>query len=199
MLDIRQKMPDGSFEQVAQFIMASPYNSEETITESGEWTVPVSGWYEITIINGGDGAVSPEAISYGDPGNSGAKETFLQFLQKGQVVSISVGAKGLGNTSFINTDTTFKGGKTYFGTLTPDENKCFINKVVLASGNSQVTNCQLSGAGEGGGRASAWNKEENGGAYYGAGGSIVVAPTNGKYCGDGYQGAVILRWHDPNK
>lgn len=94
----------------------SGWNSEIWITESGTFTAPVTGWYEITAIGGGAGGFYNPA-SGAISGASAEIYTRLIRLNAGDTATIKIGA---GATNIIQTtaapDTNLAalGGKTSF-------------------------------------------------------------------------------------
>lgn len=177
------------------------YNAEEWITESGTYTVPVDGWYEVTLIGGGNGAsVSiTDSAAQARGGCSGDYKTFYLPLSEGQEIAVSVGAGGTGvDYSTTGTDTSIlNGGLTTFGDLSTVGVSADSWRGFSSSNDGKFDNsaAHSNGEGFGGGRS-----EHKDGSFYGAGGYGGAYRSGGtKQLGNGYQGAVRLRYYDPSK
>lgn len=174
------------------------YNDEILITESGDFDVPYDGYYEVTCSNGGySGGVSKTNGYWANGGASGAFETKIIKLQKGNIIPVTIGAGGI---SLTNGDMT-QGGLTYFGDFTARENHYWYGTRAVI-GNSNNFNSNIYGVG--GGTGTSADNDCNA-LDYGAGGSAVCVVNNGvanaanSKAGNGFQGCVKLRFHNPNK
>lgn len=174
------------------------YNSEEIITESGTWTAKATCWHEVTVINGGNGgSVAPVGgtVAWAVGGNAGARQTMLMWLEKGQSVPVVIGAAGLPGS--YNEGLAIYGGETSFNGVAPDADMLQVGDVsIVVAKTSAPSSIASVGAGVG----SYINTTDNlcDARWYGAGGSAIWR-SNVVYSGKGYQGAVIIRWHDPEK
>lgn len=100
------------------------WNTEEWLTEGGEYEVPVTGWFNLLLIGGGAGAhvnwSSTNRNWYAAVGGySGSYIHKNVFLEKGSKIPVIIGAAGE-NIIFDNSVTTLgiealRGGDTYFG------------------------------------------------------------------------------------
>ena len=177
-------------------------NDDEWLTESGEWIVKVTGWHEITIIDGGDGASSRGNLVL-EGGKSGLSKTFLKYLTKNTVISVTVGAAGKGYTQPSGQPLNyvlFRGGKTIFGDLdTGLQSPTSIRHVGQAM--PRPNSIDYSVYVEGGGySAMPYVDADLNGIGYGSGGSAMLAVgQTDAILGSGYQGAVCLRFWNPAK
>ncbi|MBD5585213.1 MAG: hypothetical protein HDQ88_09025 [Clostridia bacterium] len=170
------------------------YNQEVWITESGEWTAPVTGWYEVLLIGGGSGGAARmnSTASTCTGGGSGGYLTRLVRLESGQKVSVTVGAGGAG----IKDNPTNYGSPTQFGVLSSADDSASFSASTTSVALSLSINNGVGGGGFGGGKI--WPSGLNG-AFWGAGGAAYYY-TDGNYgAGDGKQGAIRLRYYDPTK
>ncbi|MBD5585212.1 MAG: hypothetical protein HDQ88_09020 [Clostridia bacterium] len=208
-------MPVGSYvtddKPTAPKVAPAPYNTEVWITESGTWTAPVRGWFDVTAIAGGNGGMFTSG--YVSSGNSGEVIRKLLHFEQGQKVPVTIGAGGL-TTKTSNSDAR-AGGDTVFGNLTARAGKGFLGgtSVWYSRFDNNVGSAQLVGAGAGGGQNymppvssvdADYHVSEADGTDYGAGGSAsaqVAAGAVVQYVGlgKGAPGAVRLRYYDPNK
>lgn len=171
------------------------YNDEILITESGDFVVPYTGDFDVTVIGGGAGGYvfSTGCIS----GNSGAIEKKIQRLDAGDTVSVVIGSGGImvnDTTQAYNQQTyeSRKGTDTLFGDIVAvGGGKQPSSKANIFTGSQQHlsgvqtvfnlnTNCALSRA------------------TYGGGGDAGYSNST-SYAFPGTQGCVILRGHNPNK
>ena len=187
-------------------------NSEEWITASCTWVASVTGWHEVLVINGGNGgrAFWRDYNCFAQGGNSGAYEQHMVYLHAGEEVPVVIGSGGLGNPEeYINYA---YGSPSTFGDVTANGEKVFRGEYsVRFTKNSYVMFINSSGSGLGGGLATydsskvttqaGWHHYANcDGRWYGAGGGAYSHSTVGYSCsGNGAQGAVRVRWHDPAK
>lgn len=176
----------------------APYNSEEWVTESGTWTVPVSGWYEILAIDGGYGAKVSFSNWSVNGGYSGNYKKTLKYFEKGEVLSITIGAGGKGFMEGVTPGTTdiTIGGETTISGVT------FTNSVTRISGTYSYKATESNRAmGVGGGFGSIFSSASSSPTFYGAGGSAYLSGTSttNSYVMDGKQGAVYFRYYDLNK
>lgn len=172
------------------------YNDEILITESGDFAVPYTGYFEVTAIGGGNGANTSAimAASYAYNGNSGATETKYIHLTKGEIVPVTIGAGAMGS---IDGSGNINGGVTSFGDYVTTEGsiKFFARNGVNTVTSTSTSATLLSGEGIGGNLGN--------GQWYGAGGGVekIINGTTitsiKSY--NGAQGCVILRGHNPDK
>lgn len=169
-------------------------NTEEILTTSGEYTVKASGWHEVTVIGGG----ASGGFAYGTEwhiifsGHSGAIERELVYLVKGQKVPVEIGAGGQAVAGANNNVNQQEGGNTSFGSVTT------LGSPKRLYGADIQAPAQYSMSARGGGLGAAdW---QNPPSYYGGGGAgYCDAYATAAIVTNGYQGAVILRYHDPDK
>ena len=86
-------------------------------TSSGTFTAKYTGWYKITGTaggGGGAGAYATAGFSSGGGGAAGGTFVYLQYLETGDTVTVTIGAGGAGATGSAPQATT--GGNTYWGT-----------------------------------------------------------------------------------
>lgn len=143
--------------------------------------------YEVLLINGGYGAVinATTATLYAKGGGSGYRLTFLAYLEKGQVIPITIGAGGLGQVDSVTPN---GGGVTIFNGISTNDR--WADR--FADSGSM---CQTS-------RSTAWVTTGMGGFSYAYGcGGYASAANNytNKSATDGAQGCVRLRFHNPDK
>lgn len=181
-------------------------NDEIWLTVSGTWEAPVTGWYDVWLIGGGGGS------SYardGDirkvwSGSSGSYLFTLKYFAAGDIVDVTIGAAGKGHNDYKDGATGWSHGfptTTTFGDVSSaDEGKfAFPTKCVIGVPNQNGTAvCFCSGVGFGGG-----NYNGNGWFYGGSGGALVCyyggSHTEVVNLWDGFQGAVRLRFWNPEK
>lgn len=176
-------------------------NTEGWITESGEWTAPVTGDYDLLLIGGGNGGYVYSATSAASQdvrgGNSGNRVEAIVHLTQGDTVSVSIGAGGAGSsTSFGAT----YGGHTSFGDLTTESGGSNFQAPIPVN-TANVASSRSPGAGDGGGGAifKGSDLSANDGRFWGGGGGASWKPDVGGLYGAGKQGAVRYRYYDPNK
>lgn len=183
-------------------------NSEELITESGEWVAPVSGWFEILLYDGGNsGSIS----NYGtvSAGASGSIRRAMVYLTAGQSVPVVVGAGGVSPAKGANINI---GGNTSFGDISTASACIFgftTNQVVDATlSQAGTATIYATGCGHGGGYPAQSpagssqeqrNKDCNALGYWGGGGAAVRFYDGNYGIGAGAPGSVYVRWHDPAK
>lgn len=180
------------------------YNSELIIEESGDFTVPVSGWYDITVIGGGGGGRGVfDGGGYSmQSGTAAKRNNVLRYLEKDAVIPVEIGAGGSGTTA--GGSTAHYPSASFFGDISSDNvNNSVLGTIAYGNASGAAYSVQLVGAGQGGGypyKGTAFGGENNKGRWYGAGGGCYYAPADSRiYVGDGHPGAVILRWCDPAK
>lgn len=167
-------------------------NSEELITESGEWTAPVAGWYSVFSIDGGEGGHVYPANKSATGGHGGRFKTFLMYFLKGQKVSIVIGAGGIGYVGNGPIPDSIYGGRTTIDGIRLPEG---YEKYLI--GQSSYFN-NLSGVWLAGGGIGSYFGAD--GRWYGAGGGCYCGPNGTPATAyDGAAGAVRFRWHDPAK
>lgn len=207
---------------------ASPYNTEEWITESGTWTAPVTGEYDVLAIGGGMGAAldvasdSPSSlVTAALGGNSGQYINKIIHLSKNAQVQVSIGVGGIGR--YYAADTPIRdrhelsGGETTFGSITAaggsNNPEAFDTSFGAAFpggySNSVPQSARNAAFGGGLGGATVGRNDPTAvhGLFFGAGGSsyasagATVADIGSEVAafGNGKQGAIRLRYYDPNK
>lgn len=192
-------------------------NSEVWITESGTFTAPVTGLYDVFVIGGGSGGVCRNAnTTQGVPiaagGRSGTEDWGYAYLIAGVEYPVIIGTGGLGLVEVPlvgaadGSDSSFAPG-VFVSSRPPALIDGVEDQYVYAwksspmdsFKNGDVSRC--AGAGLGGGQWGDYPTEEalirNSGLFYGAGGGACVATYSA--AGNGAQGAVRLRYHDPAK
>lgn len=178
----------------------APYNTETWITESGTWTAPVAGWYDLFLISGGNAGnvieESSRVLLIG--GSYGNTAQYLVYFTGGEVVDVLIGAGAIAQDSTAAGYTSFG---DFSSILTIDENNYYtaIRNSAVSFDKSSVG--AVFGSGPGGG-----HHIENGlngmgsGRFYGAGGAVLWSPTaSERIIGNGAPGAARLRYYDPNK
>lgn len=188
-------------------------NSEEWITESGEWVAPVSGWYDVLLFGGGNGGGINIPSFVVNGGASGEMKSIVVYLQKGQTVEVVIGAGGLGvlvsATGSSNPIYSYLGGHTSFGSISTVDAVRFRDVPSTGfSSTSQYRALQAPGAGLGGGLfyfpESNKTQDENniacsGYGLLGGGGAAVLGMDGQWAVGNGAPGSVRVRWYDPAK
>lgn len=174
------------------------YNTEEIITESGEWEVPVSGWYEILAIDGGNGSQVFFSNWSVNGGYSGNYKKAFKYFEKGEVLSITIGAGGKGFMDGVTSGTgaIVDGGETTISGVT------FTGGYTRISGTYSYKSTESGRAiGVGGGFGTRLGTANDPPTFYGAGGSGFLSGTSTttSFVMDGKQGAVYLRYYDPDK
>lgn len=190
------------------------FNTREIITESGEWTAPVTGTYKITLIGGGSGGKI--ALPSVAGGNSGTIYSAFVTLAKDSTVDVSIGAGGLAdNGSGIDVN----GGVTTFGELASTDALSFVEDAGLAVPDLAANTLTYKGVisykdgtsasaygisgGFGGGftvnpAAVESQKVIANGVFFGGGGSATSVGAS-SWAGKGQQGCVIIEYFDPEK
>lgn len=167
------------------------WNTEEWLTESGNYTAPVSGYYEVTVIGGGNGGRLYIDSLGTYAGDSGGIIKEIVFMEKGSQKSVIIGSGGsykVANSGYTGHE--YEGGITRFGDLNSSHAPIFHGQIDRANYKASLV-----GGGLGGG--SAFNLPDA--AYYGGGGGVVRLSQTEYEIGNGYQGAVCLRYFDPSK
>lgn len=186
------------------------YNTKEIITESGEWTAPVTGWYKVTCISGGQGGkIINTTTIFAQGGDSGKIVSDYLFLEKNDSVSVTIGAGGIGKI-FQNGDTSLNdferdcnGGETSFGSITTNISGLnpIFRGISLGSGSTGYAIYSIGcGGGLGGGRYGSGADPNSGAipaAWYGAGGGSKIAGAS--LVSPGYQGCIIVEYYDAAK
>lgn len=180
-----------------EVVIGGNFNSDIWITESQDWVVPVTGIYDVLIINGGQSGRCYYNNVYIDAigGAGGNRIRKLLYLKKDTIIPVTIGAGGVadGVSNIV-------GGITEFGEYTGSDQGCELfpmtrNQQVVDTDATHVASA--SGSGIGGG----WSGQS--GLWYGGGGSGYIVVRNKQVTdalnGDGYQGAVYLRWYDASK
>lgn len=171
-------------------------NDEVWITESGEWTAPVTGWYEALLIGGGAGFYIDWDSTGGNwymasGGYSGSYISKLVFLEKNQNISVVIGAAGqdivydsaAADAYHPNVDL-LRGGDTYFGAYKA-VGGVFLNDIhtmewrglpgvtvwPMRINAGQFLMCHAAGGGFGGGLASVGENSTTG--FYGCGATVT--------------------------
>ena len=192
-------------------------NAEEWITESCTWVAPVTGWYEVLVIDGGSAGTAHGETwdTYARGGDSGARKRHLVYLGAGEETPVIIGAGGSANGDYPNL--VAGGSASSFGSLTSQGegvyrgSDCprYTQDLVNISKNPSIFSLGGTGGGPGGGSGNFAGFDpaavggfhyvaHSDGRWYGAGGGAYWHHTKG-FCsaGNGAQGAVHLRWHDP--
>lgn len=203
------------------------YNDEIMITESGTWTVPYDGDYEITIVGGGDGALArqmPDGYIFEIMSGSGGEiKTCLKRYQKGQNIPITIGAGGIAYRRFdndANIDARTRGGITTFDDIVANPMGSCTSKAHPTLKYGSMYASVAGGLGLDNMARWAYSSNtpeadfhfsENDAIAYGGGGSIVVNYTNALNetqaltallvggAGNGKQGCVKIRFYNPEK
>lgn len=169
------------------------YNSEEWITESGEWTAPVTGWYNGLLIGGGDGGngnlINNNNSRFAKGGDSGNYKSFLIYLTEGKSVPVIIGSGGIGVsgndlpsrrggiTSFYNISTAVFNDNEWHGFMGIQLYTINVAGIVATPGGFGARYLNI--------------------GFYGAGGMAVVE--NSVSVANGAPGAIRLRYYDPAK
>lgn len=181
----------------------APYNTETWITESGTFTAPVTGWYAVWMIGGGTGGYVVASTRYASGGLSGTSDSFLEYIEAGTEVPVTIGA---GSSGVISTPipeaAPASGGQTKFG-----DHECRFDSYIGGTHTYAAVggNAYSFGAGPGGGAVNVAGLDGSSGSgrFYGAGGvayyTEIQADVASSCVGSGAQGAVRLRYYDPNK
>ena len=84
------------------------YNKIDTVTTSGTYTAPVTGWYKVTMIGGGGGGGASYYNSTdvtnsvgGGGGGSGGITTAYTYLATGATLTVTIGAGGEGGAANV--------------------------------------------------------------------------------------------------
>ena len=180
-------------------------NSEQWLTESGIFTAPVEAWYELLLFGGGAGGMASKTYRLISGGNSGAIKRALVFLTAGQQVPVVIGA---GSPGGLDIDP-FQISVTSFGDVsTEGDESSFMGAVSIAQVASPTKHLGVRGSGLGGGYGwgSAVTDQAAANAYcsarghFGGSGAAFLNLASDQYAvGDGAQGSVLVRWHDPAK
>lgn len=185
--DVSQEL--NTFQEIAKQNFAP--NTREIITESCEWNVPVTGWYKITLIGGGQGGYSWVGGSVRGIrcGTSGGFKKELVHLTKDEVVSITIGAGGIGkfsNTVYNSVDyNSTYGSHTNFGELDSNNSFHFTYSTKNLSSTEYVDDAVLP----------AYK------AFYGSGGEVRIVTNNSDYtyARNGSPGCVIIEYYNSIK
>lgn len=158
------------------------FNDEIWITESGTFTASVDGIHEVLIIDGGSGGQCFYNNGYVElqPGGSGSYASELVFLHAGTSVPITIGAGGNG-TTVIGVST--GGGVSKFGNVTPT-NSANLPRPMNYGTTYLPSFININGGG--------YN-------FYGAGGKSSFVKPDSVTPGNGIQGAIRVRFHNPAK
>ncbi len=188
-----------------KLLFAGAPNSEVWLTESGQWTAPVDGWYNVLCIAGGEGSFAHSIQHWGFTGQSGEwKEDFV-YLQAGETVNVVVGSggkKGTGTTwptpGQNGGNTSFAGKVIALGSFSGDSS----SYIACAYGTSHTHNDTngSNGANQSNACAQGPGGTEGAPRFYGAGGGINIwnyANNTTATTYDGKQGVIRIRWHDP--
>ena len=167
-------------------------NAEQLITQSGSWVAPLTGWFDITLIGGGEGGV----VTWSAGGGRGcAPKRVFKYYARGQEVPVTIAAGGTGSTN--NWNAAVSGGATAFDDVSVKFNEASAQLLPSDCADRSAQVYSSYGGGTGGGRS--WEAEIDGGYYGAGGGAFYQVSTNVKLAGNGHQGCVIVRWHDPAK
>lgn len=185
-----------------------PYNTEQWITTSGTFTVPVTAWYNVKVINGGNGAVLHKMPTYNwlVSGASGRTREFFLYLVAGAGIPVTIGAAGVGKIVDTWEVSGNGGGLTYFGGYSTVGG--FANAMIYGSRMEEHTSVAIftfmAGCGFGGGQygVAGLTGKTGSGTFYGAGGACATYDPRldiPEFAGDGAPGAVRLRYFNPGK
>lgn len=174
------------------------YNSEEWITESGTWIAPVTGWYDVWMIGGGQGALITASAYFIMGGISGNYVHSLLFFEAGSSVPVVIGAAGIGRVSDSDIPQR-NGGITSFGELSTEQGADGLQtRSVPTPYYTTAGQAYGAGGGFGGGYYAATDVVH--GTFWGAGGGGYINDSGSvRLAGNGYQGAIRLRYYDPAK
>lgn len=173
------------------------YNDEILITESGDFTVPYTGDFEVTVIGGGGGAyLFSTGIS---AGNSGIRKQKIKHFNRNDIISVVIGSGGNGVDDYMNPYSSAQaasriGGATSFAGITAEGGNAQLGAVseenlLLFTGDNLN---KVNDTGTLSGDCSLSTRS------YGGGGSAGKS-TDNHYANSGRNGCVILRGHNPNK
>lgn len=170
-------------------------NDEIWITESGDFTVPYDGLYEITIWNGGSGCYQYSDHRFDSGGAGYAPLTTVRYYKKGAIIPVTIGAGGKG--SKFDSNISPHGGISSFDGITVPHSKYYmLGSSMLLREGLNVVYARAYGGGVGGGLGDPTTGVHAQG--YGAGGGGFYDGTN-DYVGDGGNGAVRLCFFNPEK
>lgn len=171
------------------------WNTEIYINSSRTFVCPYQGFYEVTCIAGGN-AGRFDAVNGCVGGDSGQRKVSEVFLEQGEEVEVIVGAGGLSMTGLDASETSGTvGGQTSFGEISSASGHRQRGASFPGFLNNQFNSSLGIGGGEGGG----YGVIEP--SYFGAGGGSYWHKTaqTTPISVAGFGGAVILRYHNPNK
>lgn len=204
------------------------YNTEEILTESGTYTVKVTGWYKVIVVSGGDGAYawkrSSGFIDQVSGGAGGRIETHLRYYTKGQQIPVTIGAGGLASLLIrdsLDSQEQHNGGNTIFGDITVYRGGNNVSLVPMGFYSGQGDAISAGGTGiDNIAKFPTYALVKSDGSNfhiasldaptYGGGGAVWVRYTAGSITeatedkllwaiGDGKQGCVKLHYYDPAK
>lgn len=184
-------------------------NTEVWITESGTYTVPVTGEYEATLISGGNGAFLDSSRAWG--GDSGNTRTYFIHLTAGAEIPVTIGAGGIGaynpsGTLQESDMTASSGGITHFGDFSSAPLLTEPGSFTRFRGNrvDKVHGSEIYAIGGGSGVLQLPSETEAEGKnlfrFFGAGGSAGYGyGSENAMAASGRAGGIRLRYYDPNK
>lgn len=169
-------------------------NDEIIITESGTWTVPYTGLYDVTIIGGGGGGQSTKNSARS--GDTAPYHSQFMFLTKDAQIPVVIGAGKPGNNNYDNPPSdTFVSTETKFNNISNWESPYMggfegisIPLCYLANNTNYATAIAYSSINTYG--AGGWARSTKNGANF------YESEMIGE---NGIQGAVILRFYNPEK
>ena len=180
-------------------------NSELWITESGEFTVPLTGWYMLFVIDGGSAGGFPDtsnSLFVANGGAGGARKWHFAYLTEGSSIPVTIGAGGI----ITGLSSSVLPGKSAFGELTTEGEPAIPGEFSGRFNTSVgVSFLGATGGGPGGGANSVDGIPGTTGFHYmaamdgtrpGAGGGAYCGSNRQKAAGNGAPGAVLLLWHD---
>lgn len=190
-------------------------NSELWILESGTFTAPVSGLYDVLLFSGGNSGGVASDIGRCWGGVSGRRTSGTVYLTEGQQVPVIVGAGGVASSAGAEVG----GGETSFGdflttdnTAHPDgpENYSYFRgeDLVLRGVSPYAEKYPAIGGGPGSGyptdpktgdTQAVSNARSNAAGHFGGGGAAMITASKKYSAGAGAPGSIRVRWHDPDK
>lgn len=180
-------------------------NDEIWITQSGTFTAPVDGWYEVLLIGGGNGGIVTDYGLFG--GQGGSIYQRLVHLTAGTEVQVIIGTGGIGDLQGRYLPS-LGGSTTFFGELSSGDGAAMLASLGISVGMSTHFPASFAprgnylggwGGGPGGGAPSSLQSLCHG-QFFGAGGSAAqMANASQLLVGNGMQGAVRLRFWNPAK
>ena len=215
-------------ELISDVVINGSLNTREVIVESCEWEAPVTGWYKITCVGGGEGAHIWKTTNYFSQAQGGAGgeiKTVLRYFTKGQQIPVVIGAGGQpGIVSSAGWDPLIAGGETTFADVVAIAAASPVSYSPLLVGVSEMFMSSIGGKGTDNfakhiptyaslvkSDGLNYHVESADAGAYGGGGSLNIGyrgatsvsnATDDKLwwaMGAGKQGCVIVEYHDASK